>query len=204
MSIENIYPNIMPYIDSYINLLDIMEFWKDAPNNCHEEGKLVLQVNPDGMIDLLEQLQYRNFLEYVIGHIQIDDTTKPIFLSESDEEIYPLMKHMINVDRSKTKIVLVKSKKQYEIETTNFMSQVLYTPLSQMHAYFVQTLEQFQEHKDALDPYKADLFLNAKEFSQLMNFIQEWCFEKLGLKKIQKNGICVSGTRDVEKVGQPW
>lgn len=201
MSIENIYPNIMPYIDSYINLLDIMEFWKDTPNNCHEEGKLVLQVNPDGMTELLEQLQYRNFLEYVISHIQIDDTTKPVFLSESDEDLYPLMKHMINVDRGKTKIVLAKSKKRYEIETTNFMSQVLYTPLSQIHAFFVQTLEQFQEYKNALNLNKVDLFLNAKGFSQLTNFIQEWIFEKLGIERIIQNGIIVNGVKDLKKGG---
>ena len=204
MTIENIYSEIMPHINSYINLFDIMEFWKDAPKNVHQNGKLVLKIEQNGILELLEKIEYQKFLEYIINHIQIDDSTKPVFLSEGDEKIYPLMKHMVNVDRDKTRIVLAESKKQYEIETTNFMSQVLYTPLSQIHAYLLLTLEQFQERKKKLAPYKAEMYLNAKGFSQLTNFIQEWCFEKLGIEKEQKNGIVVSGPKDIQKVGRPW
>lgn len=204
MSIENIYPDIMPYINSYINPIDVMEFWKNAPESIHQKGELVLKIEQDDILELSKKIEYQKFLEYIINHIQIDDSTKPVFLSEGDKKIYPLMKHMVNVDRDKTRIVLAESKKQYEIETTNFMRQVLYTPLSQIHAYLLLTLEQFQERKKKLAPYKAEMYLNAKGFSQLTNFIQEWCFEKLGIEKEQKNGIVVSGPKDIQKVGRPW
>lgn len=204
MSIENIYPDIMPYINSYINPIDVMEFWENAPESIHQKGELVLKIEQDDILELLKKIEYQKFLDYIINRIQLDDSTKPIFLSESDKEIYPRLKHTINVDREKVKIVLVESKKQYEIETTNFMSQVLYTPLSQIHAYLLLTLEQFQKRKKKLAPYKAKMYLNAKGFSQLTNFIQEWCFEKLGIEKEQQNGFVVSGPKDIEKLGRPW
>lgn len=204
MSIENIYPDIMPYINSYINPIDVMEFWENAPESIHQKGELVLKIEQDDILELLKKIEYQKFLDYIINRIQLDDSTKPIFLSESDKEIYPRLKHTINVDREKVKIVLVESKKQYEIETTNFMSQVLYTPLSQIHAYLLLTLEQFQKRKKKLAPYKAKMYLNAKGFSQLTNFIQEWCFEKLGIEKEQQNGFVLSGPKDIEKLGRPW
>lgn len=204
MSIENIYPDIMPYINSYINPIDVMEFWKNAPESIRQKGELVLKIEQDDILELLKKIEYQKFLDYIINRIQLDDSTKPIFLSESDKEIYPRLKHTINVDREKVKIVLVESKKQYEIETTNFMSQVLYTPLSQIHAYLLLTLEQFQKRKKKLAPYKAKMYLNAKGFSQLTNFIQEWCFEKLGIEKEQQNGFVLSGPKDIEKLGRPW
>ena len=194
----------MPYINSYINPIDVMEFWENAPESIHQKGELVLKIEQDDILELLKKIEYQKFLDYIINRIQLDDSTKPIFLSESDKEIYPRLKHTINVDREKVKIVLVESKKQYEIETTNFMSQVLYTPLSQIHAYLLLTLEQFQKRKKKLAPYKAKMYLNAKGFSQLTNFIQEWCFEKLGIEKEQQNGFVVSGPKDIEKLGRPW
>lgn len=194
----------MPYINSYINPIDVMEFWKNAPESIRQKGELVLKIEQDDILELLKKIEYQKFLDYIINRIQLDDSTKPIFLSESDKEIYPRLKHTINVDREKVKIVLVESKKQYEIETTNFMSQVLYTPLSQIHAYLLLTLEQFQKRKKKLAPYKAKMYLNAKGFSQLTNFIQEWCFEKLGIEKEQQNGFVLSGPKDIEKLGRPW
>lgn len=190
MSIESIYPDIMSHIDSYINLVDIIEFWSD-PDNCYKKGKLALFVQQDDILELLEKIQYRDLLKYIIDHIQLDDTVKPVFLSVYNDEIWNLMKYMINIDRKKTKINLNKSEKRYEIETTFFMSEVLYAALSQIHGFLIQTIEQFQTRKDLLSPYKVDFFLNAKGSFLIMNFVQEWCYEKLGFEKKKQNGIFV-------------
>ena len=190
MSIESIYPDIMPHINSYINVVDIIEFWSNL-DNCNKEGKLALPVQQGDILELLEKIQYRDLLKYIIDHIQLDDTVKPVFLSVYNDEIWNLMKYKINVDRNKTKIILIRSEKRYVIETTFFMSEVLYAVLSQIHAFLVLTVEQFQTRKDLLSSYNVEFFSNAKGAFSIMNFIQEWCYEKLGFKKKIQNGIFV-------------
>ena len=51
MSIENIYPDIMPYINSYINPIDVMEFWENAPESIHQKGELVLKIEQDDILE---------------------------------------------------------------------------------------------------------------------------------------------------------
>ncbi len=195
MSIESIYPSIMPFVNSYINFMDIVEFYRDEMYKKEERICLQLKVEREGAIDLLEKMKYQDFIRYVLAHIQLEPVVAPIFFCEEDKSFFDSLNKKIMNERSSVRLTLNNNFNRYEVEGSSFMIQVLYAPLSQMHFYFVETAFQFAKYKK-IESESVSFFANGQAPSLLENFIEEWCFERIGFSKKKLNEVMVCGIND--------
>ena len=147
----------------------------------HAPATLIFPIKHPIAVDPLFKSDYADLLKAACSRMTITAHSTDSFRSELDDELMEFYRVAIADQASKVAVAADASRPAFVVTMPDLLSDLVLSPLSQLHSAVVENCRHFMELIQALDNDPKRLFLNARTSSVFSMFVLTWVANRLGV-----------------------